>query len=67
MNQQTVHLFVLDTLSDWEPGFAVAGLNNPDFQAQPGRYRVATVGLSTKPVVTAGGIKILPYLANDQK
>src|SRR5689334_21038189 len=66
MKQETIHLFVFDTLADWEPGFAVAGLNNPAFQAQPGRYRVATVGVSTKPVVTAGGIRILPDLALDQ-
>jgi putative intracellular protease/amidase len=66
MKQKTVHLFVFDTLADWEPGFAIAGLNNPDFQAQPGRYHVATVGLSTAPVVTAGGVTILPDLALDE-
>jgi putative intracellular protease/amidase len=66
MKQQTVHLFVFDSLADWEPGFAVAGLNNPAFQAQPGRYCVATVGISATPVVTAGGIRILPDLAIDQ-
>ncbi len=27
-----VHLFVFDTLADWEPGYAVAGINNPRFQ-----------------------------------
>ena len=63
MKQQTVHLFVFDTLADWETGFAVAGLNNPDFQAQPGRFRVVTVGISKAPVVTIGGVTILPDLA----
>jgi putative intracellular protease/amidase len=63
MQQQTVHLFVFDTLADWEPGFAIAGLNNPAFQAQPGRYRVATVGLSNAPITTIGGVTILPDLA----
>gem|GEM_PF-5819719 len=29
MRQETVHVFVFDTLSDWEPGYAVAGINNP--------------------------------------
>ena len=66
MKQQTVHLFVFDTLADWEPGFAVAGLNNPAFQAQPGRFRVATVGVSKAPVVTIGGVTILPDLALDE-
>ena len=60
---QTVHLFVYDALSHWEYGFAVAGLNNPAFQKQPGRYRVQTVGMTSEPVTTAGGITILPDLA----
>jgi len=66
MKQQTVHLFVFDTLADWETGFAVAGLNNPAFQAQPGRFRVATVGSSKAPVVTIGGVTILPDLALEE-
>ena len=60
MQQQTIHMFVFDTLADWEPGFAIAGLNNPAFQAHPGRYRVATVGMRKAPVVTIGGVTILP-------
>lgn len=63
MEQQTVHLFVFDTLSDWEPGFAIAGINNPAWQAQPGRYRVRTVGVGREPVTTVGGVTILPDLA----
>jgi putative intracellular protease/amidase len=66
MKQQTVHLFVFDTLADWEPGFAIAVLNNPAFQAQPGRYRVATVGVSKAPVVTIGGVTILPDMELDE-
>ena len=66
MKQQTIHMFVFDTLADWEPGFAIAGLNNPAFQAQPGRYRVATVGGSKAPIVTVGGVTILPDLAIDE-
>jgi putative intracellular protease/amidase len=60
MNPETVHLFVFDSLSDWEPAYAVAGINSSNFQLQPGRYRVATVSLSTQPVKTTGGITILP-------
>jgi putative intracellular protease/amidase len=63
MNQQTVYVFVFDTLSDWEPGYAVAGINNPDMQTQPGRYRVQTFGVTREPVVTAGGMRIVPDLA----
>jgi len=60
MRQETVHVFVFDTLSDWEPAYVVAGINNPMFQLQPGRYVIRTVGQSTKPVKTMGGITILP-------
>jgi putative intracellular protease/amidase len=66
MKPQTVHMYVFDTLADWEPGFAIAGLNNPAFQAQPGRYRVASVGVSKAPIVTIGGITMLPDLAIEE-
>jgi putative intracellular protease/amidase len=63
MNQkQTVHLLVLDTLADWEPGFAIAHINRP----APGvesRYAVTTVGLDRRPVRSVGGVSILPELA----
>lgn len=61
--QQTVHLFVLDTMSDWEPGYAVAAINQPTFQQNPGRYTVRTVGPTRDPVRTMGGITIVPDLA----
>src|SRR5687767_593981 len=46
---QDVHLLLLDTLSDWEAGFAIAHINRP----APGvssRYRVRGVGLNRSPV-----------------
>jgi putative intracellular protease/amidase len=66
MAQQTVHLFVLDTMADWEPGYAVAGISQPAFQQHPGRYTVRTVGPSREPVRTMGGITILPDLALEE-
>ena len=63
---QTVHLLVLDTLADWEPGFAISNINNSDFQKVPGRYQVSTVGLTTTPVTTKGGVRILPDMSLDQ-
>jgi putative intracellular protease/amidase len=62
MAKQIVHLFVFDTLADWETGFAVAGINNPDLQKHPGRYCVQTVGLNAEPITTIGGVTILPDL-----
>jgi putative intracellular protease/amidase len=60
-----VHLLVLDTLADWEPGYAIAHINRP----APGlmsRYRVRTVGLDDQPVRTLGGVEILPELRIDE-
>ena len=55
MEKQVVHLFVFNTLSDWEPAYVLPMLNDP-----AGRYCVQTVGMSREPVKTSGGITILP-------
>ena len=39
MKQQDVHIFVFDSLSDWEASYAIAGINNPQFQKNPGAYQ----------------------------
>lgn len=62
MEAQTVHLFVFNDLADWEPSFAIAGINNPRFQRDPGRFRVATVGNTPDPITTMGGVRIQPDL-----
>lgn len=66
MEQQDVYLYVFDTLSDWEAGYAVAGINNSQFQKNPGRYRVQTVAVQKNAVTTMGGIKIIPDLSLDE-
>jgi putative intracellular protease/amidase len=60
---ETVHLFVMDTLADWEPGLAIAGINTPVYQRRPGRYAVQTVGPTRDTVRTMGGLTVLPDLA----
>jgi putative intracellular protease/amidase len=65
MKQQDVHLFVFDSLSDWEAGYAVAGINSPQFQRNPGSSRIRTVALGKKPVMTMGGIHIIPDISLD--
>lgn len=65
MHQETVHVFVFDTLSDWEPCYAVAGINNPMFQLQPGRFVVKTVGANLQPVKTMGGFTLAPDMTLD--
>ncbi len=61
-----MHLFVFNTLADWEPGFLVAGINNPDGQKTPGRYQVRTVAATGDAITTIGGIRILPDMSIDQ-
>ncbi len=63
--QQDVYLFVFDSLSDWESGYAVSGINNPRFQLNPGRYRVRTVSLHSASILTIGGIRIEPNFTLD--
>jgi hypothetical protein len=63
--QESIHLFVFDTLSDWEYGYAVAGINNPAFQSRPCRYRIRTVAVQREPVMAAGGLRVLPDLTLD--
>ena len=63
MNVRNVHLFVFDSMADWEAAFAIAGINNPRFQSNPGQYRVVTVGSTTRPVTTMGGLRIQPEIS----
>jgi putative intracellular protease/amidase len=57
MEPRTVHMFVCEGFSDWEPGYVLPMLNDP-----AAGYRVQTVGLSREPVTSAGGMTILPEL-----
>ena len=62
----TVYLYVFDTMSDWEIGYLTAELNS-------GRYykkgldplKIVTVGIEKTPVTTMGGLKILPDIKLD--
>lgn len=62
MNRQDVHLYVFDGLSDWEAGYAIAGINNPQFQKNPGSFRIQTVGPDKNMITTIGGVCIKPDL-----
>jgi len=66
MKLETVHLYVFDSLSDWEIGYAAAGINNPQLQLRPGRYRLQTIAPSKNAITTVGGIRIQPDLPLDQ-
>jgi putative intracellular protease/amidase len=60
MSSRNVHLFVFDSMADWEASFAIAGINNPQLQREPSPYRIVTAGSTPKPVTTMGGLRILP-------
>ena len=56
MSTRTVHLAVYDTFADWETGHTTAHLTQNGFT-------VRTVGPTTGPVTTMGGVRIQPDLA----
>ena len=63
----TVYLYVFDTMADWEIGYLTAELNS-------GRYykkglapsKIVTVGINKSPVTTMGGLTILPNIQLDE-
>jgi putative intracellular protease/amidase len=61
----TVHVAVYDTLADWEVGYATAHIRKPTWHKHPGRFEIRTVGATTAPVTTMGGMRITPDLALD--
>jgi putative intracellular protease/amidase len=67
MAVRNVYMYVLDTLADWEPVYILSELNSGrGFKKGSEPYRVKTFGLSRQPVVSMGGITILPDLTIDQ-
>ncbi len=58
---QEVHLFVLNTMADWELGFAIAHINRPMPGISSG-FRVRTVGSDRTPVRSMGGLTVVPDL-----
>ena len=60
-----VHLFVLNTMADWEPSFAIAHINRP-MPGMASAFRVRTVGDDQSPVRSMGGLAIAPELSLSQ-
>ncbi|MEV4169324.1 type 1 glutamine amidotransferase family protein [Nonomuraea sp. NPDC049709] len=61
-----VHHAVYDTFADWETGHATAHLRNGRYMREPGGYEIVTVGPTTDPIVTMGGLRITPDLALEE-
>ena len=66
VTKSTVHCYVFDTLADWEYGFAVAGINNTQFHRVPNEWQVRTVATGRSPIVTSGGVRIVPDMTLDE-
>ncbi|HEX6047853.1 MAG TPA: DJ-1/PfpI family protein, partial [Gemmatimonadaceae bacterium] len=53
----SVHIIVADGFADWEPGYALAEIR------RSGGLAVTTVGFTTGPVTSMGGLRVLPDIA----
>lgn len=54
MNNRTAHVFVFDGFADWEPASALAELRRTF------GFSVQTFALANNPIISMGGMKILP-------
>lgn len=57
MRKKAVYLLAVEGFADWEPAHALAELR------RQGGYRVETIGLTRDPVVSMGGVHVLPTRA----
>ena len=63
----TVYLYVFDTMSDWEIGYLTAELNSGRYYKKGlGPSKIVTVGIEKTTVTTMGGLKILPDIKLDE-
>jgi putative intracellular protease/amidase len=54
MSNATVHCLVFDGFADWEPAYALAEVR------RSGGLAVTTVGFTSSPVTSMGGLRVLP-------
>lgn len=55
-----IDCFVFDGFADWEPALALCGLH------QEAGYEVRTFGLTGEPVVSQGGLRVVPDISVDR-
>jgi putative intracellular protease/amidase len=58
LSMETAYVAVYETLADWEIGYLAVELRTGRFTGVP--WRVVTVGESLEPVVTMGGMRVVP-------
>lgn len=57
----TIYVYTHDTMADWEIGYVTAELHSGRFFKQDApEVSVRTVGISKEPVMSMGGLTILP-------
>ncbi|WP_219470742.1 type 1 glutamine amidotransferase family protein [Nonomuraea rhizosphaerae] len=61
--KQIIHHAVYDTMADWETGHLTAHLRNGAYQPEPGRFEVVTVGPGAGPIISMGGMRVVPDMA----
>lgn len=67
MKNRKVYMYVFDTMSDWEVGYLTAELNTGrHFKKGLKPLKVTTVGIDKNPIITMGGLKVLPEIAIDE-
>lgn len=59
MPDKAVYVLLVDGFADWEPAHALAELR------RHGKYRVESVGLTTAPVESMGGMRVVPTTTID--
>lgn len=63
MLNRTAHVAIYDTLADWEVGYLLAELRTGRFTGTP--FAIVTVAESRDPVMTMGGVRMVPDLLLD--
>jgi len=63
----TVYLYVFDTMADWEVAYLTAELHSGRY-FKKGRdpIKLLTVGSSQNPIVTMGGLRVIPDIKIDE-
>lgn len=67
MKKGIVYLYVFDTMADWEVGYLSAELNSKRYYREGVKpLKIVTVSVDKNPVITMGGIKILPDIGHEE-
>jgi putative intracellular protease/amidase len=65
--RKIAYFYVFDTMADWEAGYVIAELNSGRyFKNGSAKYAVKTIGINAEPIVTMGGVHILPDITVDE-